>query len=60
MHIGEIARAAGVTVDTVRFYEREGLLAKAPRSGGRFRLYSADDLSGLNFIRGLQQWGFSL
>src|SRR5881296_2013109 len=40
--IGSLARAAGVGIQTVRFYERKGLLAQPPRSGPAYRQYSAD------------------
>jgi len=60
MQIGQISKRTGVSVDTIRFYERNRLLAPPPRSQGGFRLYSADDLSTLHFIRSLQNLGFSL
>jgi len=49
-----------MSIDTIRFYERNKLLSAAARSEGGFRLYSADDLSVLHFIRSLQALGFSL
>ena len=39
---GELARQAGVNIETLRFYERKGLLAKPPRSAANYRLYSPD------------------
>ena len=60
MQIGQISKRIGISVDTIRFYERNRLLAAPPRSQGGFRLYSADDLSALQFIRNLQTLGFSL
>ena len=60
MQIGQISKRTGVSVDTIRFYERNGLLAPLSRSQGGFRLFSANDLSTLQFIRGLQNLGFSL
>jgi len=60
MRIGQMSRQTGVSVDAIRFYERNGLLAAPKRSEGGFRLYSPDDLSCLQFIRGLQTLGFSL
>jgi DNA-binding transcriptional MerR regulator len=60
MQIGQVSKLAGMTVDAIRFYERNGLLAMPARSAGGFRLYSADDLSTLHFIRALQTLGFSL
>ena len=60
MQIGEMAKQTGVSVDAIRFYERNGLLAPPRRSEGGFRLYSGGDLSTLQFIRSLQTLGFSL
>jgi DNA-binding transcriptional MerR regulator len=60
MQIGQVSKLTGMTVDAIRFYERNGLLAMPARSAGGFRLYSADDLSTLHFIRALQTLGFSL
>jgi MerR family transcriptional regulator, mercuric resistance operon regulatory protein len=60
MQIGQISKHTGVSVDAIRFYERNGLLAPPSRSQGGFRMYSAGDLSTLQFIRGLQSLGFSL
>src|SRR4051812_11547138 len=60
MRIGQVSRAAGVSIDTVRFYERSRLLRQPLRSQGGFRLYSQGDLSRLQFIRNLQTLGFSL
>ncbi|HVB78756.1 MAG TPA: heavy metal-responsive transcriptional regulator [Candidatus Binataceae bacterium] len=58
--IGKIARAAGVTIDAVRYYERERLLAPAQKSGAGYRLYGPDAVRRLQFIRHAQQCGFSL
>ena len=60
MQIGQISKRTGLSVDTIRFYERNRLLAPPSRSHGGFRLYSSDDLSTLQFIRSLQNLGFSL
>lgn len=60
MRIGQISKHAGLSVDAIRFYERNGLLAAPARSQGGFRLYSAADLSTLEFIHNLQTLGFSL
>ena len=60
MRIGQISKHTGLSVDAIRFYERNGLLAAPARSRGGFRLYSAADLSTLGFIRNLQTLGFSL
>lgn len=58
--IGVIARAAGVGVDTVRYYEREGLLSKAARSISGYRLYTPADAERLQFIRKAKALGFTL
>ena len=60
MRIGQMSKQTGVGVDAIRFYERNGLLVPPMRSAGGFRMYSADDLSSLHFIRSLQILGFSL
>lgn len=60
MTIGAAAKAAGVAIDTVRYYEREGLLAGAPRSEGGFRLYRPADVERLCFIRQAKVLGFTL
>lgn len=58
--IGAAAKAAGVAIDTVRYYEREGLLPVANRSGGGYRLYTAADVERLRFIRQAKALGFTL
>src|SRR5262249_21289343 len=60
MRIGQLSKETGVSVDAIRFYERNRLLRTPARTGGGFRLYSADDLSTLQFIRNLQMLGFTL
>jgi DNA-binding transcriptional MerR regulator len=55
-----MSKQTGVSIDAIRFYERNRLLAAPTRSEGGFRLYSSDDLSALQFIRSLQTLGFSL
>lgn len=61
MHkIGHAARQAGVTVETVRYYEREGLLNTAHRSEGGYRLYGEADIERLQFIRKAKALGFTL
>src|SRR5690349_19187830 len=59
-NIGKLARAAGVGVDTVRFYERAGLLPEAPRTASGYRTYAAADVGRLRFIRRAKALGFSL
>jgi MerR family transcriptional regulator, mercuric resistance operon regulatory protein len=58
--IGELSRQSDCSVETIRYYERIGLLPKPRRNGGRFRRYGADDVARLKFIRRARQLGFSL
>ena len=58
--IGKFAAAEGVGVETVRFYQRRGLLAPPARGRSGFREYSADDQWRLAFIRRARALGFSL
>ena len=60
IQIGEAAERVGLSIDTIRFYERQGLLPKAPRTAGHFRLYVAEDVARLAFIKQMQALGFSL
>src|SRR5437588_347355 len=58
--IGEVARRAGVGVETVRFYERQGLLDEPARKESGYRQYAADVVGRLRFIRRAKELGFSL
>jgi DNA-binding transcriptional MerR regulator len=58
--IGEIAKRAGLSVDTVRFYEKQHLLKPPPRTQAGYRLYGAEELRTLRFITRAQKLGFSL
>ena len=58
--IGRIARLAEVGVDTIRFYERRGLLPEPVRTAAGYRLYSTDTVNRLHFIRRAKALGFSL
>lgn len=60
MTIGRLAAAAEVGVETVRYYQRRGLLAAPTRTHGQVRRYGDTALSRLRFIRRAQQLGFSL
>ena len=60
MQIGVVAKKVGLSVDAIRFYERNGLLPKPPRTEGGFRLYSESDLETLAFARRAQGLGFKL
>ncbi len=58
--IGKLARLAGVRIDTVRYYERNGLLAPRGRLASGYRRYGEIELARLRFIRRAQKLGFSL
>jgi DNA-binding transcriptional MerR regulator len=61
LRIQEVAAETGLTARSIRYYEEVGLLKPAARSEGDYRLYDADDLERLRFIRGLRDdAGFSL
>lgn len=60
MTIGRLAKAAGVNIDTIRYYERHGLLPRAPRRESGYREYAAEDVARLSFIRRAKELGFSL
>ena len=60
LSIGEVADAAEVGVETVRFYQRQGLIEAPPREGTRHRRYSSETVARIRFIRGAQNLGFSL
>ena len=58
--IGELSRATGVNIETIRYYERMGLWAAPSRSEGGYRLYAPEHLKRLNFIRRARLLGFSI
>jgi len=60
MKIGELARQAGVAIDTVRYYERQGLLPEAERTRSGYRCYAAPDVERVRFIRRAKALGFTL
>lgn len=60
MHIGELARRGGVSVQTVRYYERYGLLQPPPRKPSRYRIYGNGDIHRLRFILQAKTLGFTL
>jgi DNA-binding transcriptional MerR regulator len=60
LQIGDLAKRAGVTIDTVRFYERRKLLPRTPRTGGGFRLFAPAVVERIRFIKQAQELGFSL
>jgi DNA-binding transcriptional MerR regulator len=60
LRIGQLARKVGVNVQTIRFYEREGLLAPPSRTPSGYRAYTASDLERVRVIRTCQKIGFTL
>ncbi|MBI3759401.1 MAG: heavy metal-responsive transcriptional regulator [Deltaproteobacteria bacterium] len=60
LRIGEVALRSGVSIDTVRYYERMRLLPAAPRTEGGFRLFSKETVERVRFIKQAQELGFSL
>lgn len=60
MWIGQTAREAGVNAQTLRYYERRGLLPRPNRRGSGYREYSADAVRIVRFIKRAQELGFSL
>ena len=60
LKIGELAEQGQVNLQTIRYYEREGLLAKAPRLASGYRVFSSDAVRRVRFIKRAQELGFSL
>ena len=56
----EVATRAGVSIDTVRYYERLKLLPRAGRTAGNFRLFGPDSIDRVQFIKQAQELGFTL
>jgi len=60
MRTGQLAGAAGVNIQTVRFYERRGILPKPGRTSSGYRIYSAEAVRLIRFIKRAQELGFTL
>jgi MerR family copper efflux transcriptional regulator len=60
LSIGQVAKQAGIGVETVRFYERQGLLEEPDRKASGYRQYDAEAVSVLRFIRRAKELGFTL
>lgn len=60
LKVGEVARQAGVNLQTIHYYERRGLLPKPPRTGSNYRAYPEDAVSRVRFIKRAQAIGFTL
>ncbi len=57
---GKLAKAANVNVETLRYYEKRGLLPAPPRGESGYRLYPAESIDRVSFIKGAQELGFTL
>lgn len=60
MRIGQLAQLTGADIQTIRFYERQGLLASPNRQANGYRAYEADHVEKLLFIRRCRSFGMSL
>src|SRR2546422_483533 len=60
LRIGELARRAGVKIDTIRFYERQGILPEPPRRESGYREYPPETVATVRFIKRAQELGFTL
>src|SRR5882762_2558496 len=60
LQIGEVAKRAGVSIDTLRYYEKVKLLTQPARSSGGFRLFAPEHIERVRFIKQAQELGFSL
>ena len=60
LSIGGVAKATGITVETIRFYQQRGLLPEPQRPPGTIRRYGAADVARLRFVKAAQRLGFSL
>jgi len=60
LKVGEVAKRAAVNLQTIHFYEREGLLPKPPRTASNYRMYSEDAVRRVRFIKRAQELGFAL
>jgi MerR family mercuric resistance operon transcriptional regulator len=60
MTIGKLAKSAGVGIETIRFYERKGLIPEPPRRRSGYREYDEESVARVQFIRGAKELGFTL
>lgn len=60
MRIGQLAKATGTSPETIRYYEREGILPTADRTDSNYRDYSPDHLAALTFVRRARELGFGM
>lgn len=60
LKVGEVAKRAGVNLQTVRYYERRGLLPRPPRTPANYRIYPVDTVLRVRFVKRAQELGFTL
>lgn len=60
LKVGQVAKQAGVNLQTIHYYERLGLLPRPPRTGSNYRAYPADAVRRVQFIKRAQDLGFTL
>ena len=60
LKIGDVAQRAGVNIQTIRFYERKGLIKKPPRRESGYRVFGEEDVRVIRFIKRAQSLGFTL
>ncbi len=60
MKIGQVAKQAGISVEAVRFYEKQGLIKSPARNESGYRIYSSDAIHQLSFVTRAKELGFSL
>lgn len=60
LKVGEVAQRAAVNLQTIHYYEREGLLPRPPRTASNYRVYSQDAVRRVRFIKRAQELGFAL
>lgn len=60
LRIGQVAKSAGIGVETVRFYEKAGLLPAPPRKASGYRQYPADTVERIRFVQAAKRIGFTL
>ncbi len=58
--IGDVAKQAQVNIETLRYYERQGIVSKPPRTRSNYRLYPEDTVRRVRFVKHAQELGFSL
>jgi len=58
--IGRLARQAGLGIETIRFYERQGLITPPPRTDANYRMYPVEDVARLKFVKRAKNLGFTL